>query len=123
MAKSVHADVLDGALAVIKSNAQSLAVLSSAPASYGAATTATLASAATGSGDFTLGAGGTSGRKLTVAAKSGVSIGASGTATHVALLDPVASRVLYVTTCPATALTMGGTVNVADWAIEIADPA
>jgi hypothetical protein len=52
-----------------------------------------------------------------------VSIGASGTATHVALLDPVASRVLYVTTCPATALTMGGTVNVADWAIEIADPA
>ena len=71
--------------------------------------------------DYTKADGDTSGRKVTVAAKSGVNVDSSGTATHVALVD--ATRLLYVTTCTSQALTSGNTVNFPAWKIEIADPA
>lgn len=123
MGKSVHPDVLDGALGVIRNNATQMVVLGAAPASYATAVSGALASVSVAPTDFTLGAGLTSGRKASVAAKSNVSVSASGTGNHVALLDPVNSRLLYVTTCTAQALTSGGTVNVSGWSIEIADPA
>lgn len=72
------------------------------------------------SGDFTLADGDSSGRKVTVAAKSGVSVTASGTATHVALID--GSVVRAVTTCTSQALTSGNTVNFPAWKWEIGDP-
>ena len=123
MGKSVHPDVLDGALGVIRNNATQMVVLGAAPASYAAASGGALASVTVASGDFTLGAGQTSGRKASIAAKSNVPVTASGTGNHIALLDPANSRLLYVTTCTAQALTSGGTVNVSGWSIEIADPA
>jgi hypothetical protein len=72
--------------------------------------------------DYTKANGDTSGRKVTMAAKSSVLIDTSGTATHIALCD--ATRLLYVTTCTSQALTANGsnTVNFPVWDVEIADP-
>jgi hypothetical protein len=85
--------------------------------------TATLASTAiTPDTDFTKANGDTSGRKVTVAAKSSVSVTASGTADHIALTTTSGSVVRYVTTCTSQALTSGNTVNIPAWDIEIADP-
>lgn len=125
MAKIVHDDVLDGALNVIKNNATRQTVCSAQPTTFaeGNATYA-LADVTMASGDFTIANGDTSGRKVTVAAKSGVLIDVTGTATHIALLDVTNSKLLYVTTCTSQALTANGsnTVNVPAWDIELADP-
>ena len=40
-----------------------------------------------------------------------------------ALLDGTTGRLLYVTTCPAQALAVGGTVSIAGWSVEIGAPA
>lgn len=70
--------------------------------------------------DYTKANGDTSGRKVTVAAKSGVTVDTSGTATHIALCT--GSELVYVTTCTSQALTSGNSVNIPAWDIEIADP-
>lgn len=72
--------------------------------------------------DFTKADGTTSGRKVTVAAKSGVTVDVSGTANHIALVTVSGTVVRYVTTCTSQVLTAGNTVNIPAWAIEIADP-
>lgn len=64
----------------------------------------------------------TSGRKVTMAAKSGVTIDHSGTATHIALVKTGDSTLRYVTICTSQALTAGGTVDFPGWKINIADP-
>ena len=122
MGKAVHGDVLDGALNVVKAAATRMVALAAQPADYAAATVGKLAEAVMASGDYTLVPGDVSGRKAIVAAKSGLSVIAAGTANHVALLDPVASRLIYVTTCPAQAVVSGGTVDFAAGDIEIGDP-
>lgn len=120
MAKAVDNSVLDAAFGVVD-NAIRMAVCSSQPVNYAAIAAATLATATVAPGDFTIAAGDTSGRKVTIAAKSGVSISASGTATHIVLHDNV-SVMQYVTTCTSQALTSGNTVNIPAWKIEIAAP-
>ncbi len=122
MAKYCNPDVIDAALNTIKNNAVRMVLLASQPASYAAAVSDKLAEAVMASGDFTLAAGDIDGRKVTVAAKNNQSILVSGSANHVALLDTTNSRLLYVTTCPATSLVQGGTVNIAAWAVEIGAP-
>lgn len=123
MAKSVHDDVLDGAFDVLD-QANLMTACSAEPTTRTlAVTTYALADVAmTVDTDYTKANGDTSGRKVTVAAKSSVLIDASGTATHVALCD--ATRLLYVTTCTSQALTANGsnTVNFPAWDVEIADP-
>lgn len=121
MAKSVHDDVLDGAFDVLD-QADLMTVCSSEPTTRTEAiTTFKLADIAmTPNTDFTKANGDVSGRKVTVAAKSGVTVDSSGTATHVALVD--ATRLLYVTTCTSQALTAANTVNFPAWKVEIADP-
>lgn len=125
MAKAVHDDVLDGAHDIIRNNATRMVACSAQPTTYteGNATFA-LADVTMASGDFTKANGDTSGRKMTVGAKSGVLIDTTGTATHVALLDVANSKLLYVTTCTSQALTANGsnTVNFPAWDIELADP-
>lgn len=109
MAKSSHADVLDGAGLVIKNNCNLMIACSQQPTTRAeAVTTYALADVAMATGDFTMAADG-GGRKCTVAAKSGVAVDASGTATHIAFVD--GTRLLYVTTCTSQALTAGNTVN------------
>jgi len=123
MAKSVHDDVLDGALNIIKNNCTRMTVCTTEPTTFTAAnSTNALADVTMASGDFTAANGDTSGRKLTIASKSGVAIDTSGTAAHIALLDVTNSKLLYVTTCTSQALTSGGTVTFPAWKIEIADP-
>ena len=126
MAKTVHDDVLDGALNILKNNVTRQVACSAQPTTYteGNATYA-LADVTLASTDFTNANGDTSGRKTTVAAKSSVLIDTSGTATHIALLDVANSKLLYVTTCTSLALTANGTntVNFPAWDIELADPA
>ena len=74
-----------------------------------------------GGGDFTI-ADDTSGRKITMTAKSGVSIDTSGTALAVTLVDASGSTLRYVTTCTSQDLVAGGTVDIPTWKINIADP-
>lgn len=120
MAKAVDNTVLDAAFGIVD-NATRMAVCSSEPATFAAIAGVTLAQATMTGGDFTIADGDTSGRKVTVAAKTGVSITASGSATHVVLHDNTATRI-YVTTVPSQTLTSGGTVDIGSWKIEIADP-
>jgi hypothetical protein len=125
MAKTVHDDVLDGAMNVIKNNVTRQVACSAQPTTYAEANaTYALADVTMAGSDFTIANGDTSGRKVTVGAKSGALIDTSGTATHAALLDVTNSKLLYVTTCTALALTANGTntVNFPAWDIEIADP-
>lgn len=121
MAKSVHDSVLDGAFQVLDA-ANIMTACSSEPTTRTqAVTTFALADAVmTPVTDFTIANGDTSGRKVTVAAKSAITVDTSGTATHVALCD--ATNLLYVTTCTSQALTASNTVNFPAFKIEIADP-
>lgn len=123
MAKSVHDDVLDGALNVIKNNATRMTLCNAQPTTYTEANaTFALADVTVASGDFTIANGTTSGRKATVAAKSGVTVDSSGTGNHIALLDVSNSKLLYVTTTASTAVAAAGTVDIGSWVIELADP-
>lgn len=121
MAKSVHDNVLDGAFDVLDQADLMTACNAEPTTRTEAITTFKLADVAVvPNTDFTKANGDTSGRKVTVAAKSAVPVDTTGTATHVALVD--ATRLLYVTTCTSQALTSGNTVNFPAWKVEIADP-
>lgn len=123
MPKSVHNDVLDAALSVVLNDCDKMTACSAEPGTYAAANaTLALADVAMSSGDFNIGNGDTSGRKAAVAEKAGVTVDATGTATHVALLDTSTSKLLYVTTCTNQSLTSGNTMTFQTWDIEIADP-
>jgi hypothetical protein len=121
IAKAVHDDVLDGAWNVLDDANIQTACSAQPTTRTEAVTTFKLADATMVPGtDFVKGNGDTSGRKVTVAAKAGEGVDASGTATHIALCD--GTRLLYVTTCSSQALTAGNQVNFPAWKAELADP-
>jgi hypothetical protein len=123
MAKNVNTAVLDLALQNLKDNVTRMTVCSAQPTTYTEGnSTYALADVTMASGDFTLANGDTSGRKITVAAKSGVTIDASGTATHIALLDVTNTVLKMVTTCTSQAINTGGTVDIPTWKWEINQP-
>lgn len=98
-------------------------VCSAEPANYAGIAAVSLADVAlTPDTDFTKANGDSSGRKVTVAAKNGVPVDASGTATHIAIARSADSTLRYVTTCTSQALTGGNTVNIPAWKVEVADP-
>lgn len=124
MAKAANDAVMDAALDVIATATRMIAC-SAQPTTYTEANaTYALADVTMAPGDFTKANGDTNGRKVTIAAKSGVLIDTSGTANHVALVRVADSTLLYVTTCTAQPLTANGsnTVNFPAWDVEIADP-
>lgn len=124
MAKTANSIIMDGALDVIATATKQIAC-SAQPTTYTEAnSTYNLASVTMAPGDFTKAAGDTSGRKITMAAKSGVIIGTTGTATHIALVRVSDSTLLLVTTCTSQALTANGsnTVNFPAWKDEIQAP-
>jgi hypothetical protein len=124
MGKTVDQNVQDAALNDIKNNANKMVVLSAQATNFTEANaTFMLANVAVASGDFTLAAGDTSGRKLTVGAKSGISVTNSGTATHIAQIDTTNSRVKSQTTCTSQAINTGGTVDVPSYkVVEVQNP-
>ena len=98
MAKVVHNDVLDAALEYIQNNCTRMVACSAQPTTYTEANaTYALADVTMNSGDFSISDGDVSGRKLTVAAKSGVNVDVTGNPVVIALLDVANSQVLYVT--------------------------
>lgn len=124
MAKSANDAIMDAALDVIATATRQIAC-SAQPTTYTEAnSTYALADVTMAGGDYTKANGDTSGRKVTMAAKSGVLIDTSGTATHVALVRVSDTTLLYVTTCTSQALTANGsnTVSFPAWDVEIADP-
>lgn len=125
MAKATPDAVLDKILDEIATATRMIAC-SAQPTTYTEANaTYALSDVTMAGGDYTKANGDTSGRKVTMGAKSSVLIDASGTATHVALVRVSDSALIYVTTCTSQALTANGsnTVNFPAWDIEIADPA
>lgn len=122
MPKFTSDAVMDAGLNVIKTGATAMHVCSTLDGTPTRAEVlaASLANVAMATGDFTLADGTTSGRKFTTTAKNGVSVTASGTADHVAIID--GTNVLDVTTCTSQALTSGNTVNIPAWTHEIGDP-
>lgn len=125
MAKATPDAVLDKMLDEI-ATATRMVACSAQPTSFTEANaTYALADVTMAGADFTKANGDVSGRKVTVGAKSGVLIDASGTANHIALVRVADSTLLYVTTCTSQSLTANGsnTVNFPAWDIEIADPA
>ena len=125
MAKAIPDAILDKTLDEI-ATATKQVLCSAQPTTYTEANaTYALADVVIDGSDFTKANGDTSGRKVTIAAQSGVLIDTSGTGTHIALIRTADSTLIYVTTCSSQAVTANGsnTVNMPAWDIEIADPA
>jgi len=121
MSKAIADTVLDQALAKIATSTHQV-VCSGQPANFAGVAAVTLADkpivAGDGNGDWTIAAG--SQRKVTTTQHTGVSITASGTATHIAYHD--GSTLLGVTTCTSIVLTSGGTVTIPAHKFEFASP-
>lgn len=122
MAKFTDDSVLDAALAKV-ATATRMVITSAQPANFAGIAAVALAdvalTAGVGNGDYTVANGDVSGRKLTVAAQSGVTVDTTGTATHICLDD--GTTLLQVTTCDSQVLTSGNSVNVPAYDIEFAD--
>ena len=121
MGKTVHNDVLDALLAKI-TTANQMTVCSTEPTTRTEAiTTYRLATETMATGDYTYADGDSSGRKITVAQQADLTVTATGTAQHIALVD--SSDLLLVTTCTNQDLTAtGNTVTVPEWDAEVSDP-
>lgn len=124
MAKSVNNLVLDAALDYLATNGTRYDICATEPATYAAATTTnSLGNTTLAGGDYVKADGDVSGRKVTVAAKAGVSITATGTADHVAITNGV-DTLLYVTTLASgQPVTSGNTADIGAFPIELRDPA
>jgi hypothetical protein len=113
--------MLDAALNYIKNNATGICVCNAQPTTYAEAITTFKLAIKTGlvPGDFVLADGVVNGRRVIIPAEALIPIDASGNATHVALVS--GAELLYVTTCTLKALTIGNTVTIPTWNIEISD--
>lgn len=121
MAKYCNSDILDAAFDEIINNCNMMTVCNAMPTTRAeAAVTFAIGDIAMVVGDFTVGVGDTSGRKLTVGQKDWLEIDASDTGIYIALVD--ATRLLYVVPCTPVALTIGTFWSVPAWEIEIRDP-
>ena len=121
MAKYCNPAVIDAALDVI-ATADKMMACNNQPVSFADANTKMLAETAMTAGEFAKGAGGVSGRRLTVAQVQGIAVTNPGTVNHVALVDTVSSTLLYVTTADTQEITSGSFVDFPEWSIEIEDP-
>jgi len=114
--------VLDAALdGVAASNIQH--ICSAQPANYAGIAAVSLGSISmTPVSNYTKATVDVSGRKVTVAAKTGVSVTTTGTATHLVLALTTDSTMRFVTTCASQAVTAGGTVDIPAWQWEVQNP-
>lgn len=123
MPKFIHDDVLDASLNTIKNNATRMTLCNAQPTTYlQAITTFELADVIMASGDFTVSDGDVSGRKVRVAAKTGIVPDNAGTGTHVALVDVTNTKLLVVDICPSKVVALDDLVDLAAWDCEIIDP-
>lgn len=122
MGKVAPNPMIDAALQYVSGSATYETVCAGSPANFTDAWTNCLAQIGVTSGCFAIADGTSSGRKLTISAKTSASITASGSALAVCLVNVANSALLYVTTCTQQYLVSGGTVDIPQWVIEIADP-
>jgi hypothetical protein len=118
MAKFAPTATLDTLLNAVAAGIR-MTALSSQPSVFADIATYLLGHIAVAGADFTKAADG-SGRKVTIAQKTGATIDASGTATHIAIDD--GANLLYVTTCTSQALTLGNPLTFNSWAIHMPQP-
>jgi hypothetical protein len=116
MAKFAHADVLDQGPNLIKTTCNKMALISAYTFgdSYATVNAAILAEATMGSGDFTFATSGNARTLTTAAGKSDASANSSGgsASNHIAFVDTVASRVLWVTEeTSGQVVTLGNPIN------------
>lgn len=132
MAKSFSHAALDAAFAHIADRADLMTLCESAPSTYAEASALKSAGGARlggiamalglAGGDYTVAPGDVSGRKLIIAAQTGVPVLESGTVDHLALLDTTDGALLLVTALSsAVVVEAGRTVSVASFADEIQD--
>ncbi len=128
MGKLVPDAQLDAMLLVLITATDRIDVCADTPTTYGNSTTGgafSLGSVVVTAGvgaDWSQAAGDASGRKVTLAQQTGVSVSDSGTATHIAGTD--GSSVLYfVTTCTSQGVTAGNTMTINTFDIELQDAA
>ena len=124
MAKSIHNDLFDAALNYLKNNGNELTLCSQEPTSYEEAhTTYKLADVALDTGDYIGPVDGTvSGRKITTNQQADVPVDATGTGTHVAIVDTNNSKLLMVSTCNSIQVTSGNNVTIPQFSWELRDP-
>jgi hypothetical protein len=133
MAKSISHNALDAAFAYIASRADTLALCNGAPTTAEEATVPPedggrmLCSAGLiaglGNGDFAVGPGLGSGRRLIVSAHGGLEAAASGLADHLALVNSALGEVLLVTVLSeARTVEAGSVLSLESFSDEIADP-
>jgi len=130
MGKTCASAILDAALQYIEDNVDRISVCEGEPTTYehatstkGVATGKKLAMSSTPT--FTgpaAGDGGGSSRKTAVDLEATITVDASGNGDHVALCKSGTTALLYVTTCTLQALTLGNTVTIPAWDIEIGTP-
>lgn len=115
---------LDPALQVLITNCNYVALCSAKPINYTQAmSTYKLASVAISSSDFTGPEDGlVSGRRITLASKTGVSVTTTGVTNYLALVNSSATRLYYVKRTVQISVTSGGTVSIPSVVIEIRDP-
>ena len=120
MAKFVDpTTVLDPALDGIAA-CNVLHLCSAQPANYAGIAALSLGSVSmTPVSGYTKATGDVSGRKVTVGAKTGISVTTSGTVTHLVLALTTDSTMRFVTTCAPQAVTSGGTVDNPAYKYEI----
>lgn len=133
MVKTLSSGAMDAALDYIAARADLLALCIGAPndateasgfVSNGGMALATLAlTPGAGGGDFTIGQGQVSGRRLVLSAQSAVPVADTGTADHVALVDTTSGELLAVTELTETEnIAAGEVVSVKAFGGEIRDP-
>lgn len=124
MSKYIPDGVLDDMLEVISQSCTRITICSTQPTTYTEANaTYALANVTVDSSDFTAANGDTSGRKITIAQQTGLTITATDTAAHIALLDVSNSTLLAVTTCTSQPVTTGNTATINSFDIELSDVA
>ena len=123
MGKYVHPDVLDSAVGYFETHCDKMTMCTAEPTSYTEANVSFAVAEVTLDGDdFAVSDGEVGGRKVTVSAQSNVEVFAAGTATHLALLDTVNSRLLLVTTISSKMMAAGDYANVSSFDFEIGEP-
>jgi len=127
MPKWTHTDVLDNGLNEIVNNGDVLHVISAYAAAdnYATVTGNSVANYSLAGGDKTLAAHATTGRKVTIGAKSGNNATATAASPdlHLAVVDSVNSKVLYVTDETSDQpITSGNPVNTPAFDLQLPQP-
>lgn len=123
MGKWINDTSLDASLNHTADNGSQLDVTSdsSTPTDLSNSLASTSLTTGTSGSDYSISNGDTSGRKLTIAQQSDITISASGTARHIVISDG-AGTLYLVTTCTEQSLTSGKLVTVPSFDREIQDP-